>query len=230
MKNISKADGVKKINILILAPKRYHNRVEVVEGLWNKYFDVNIILDEPENIKDYFKMPIDILFLWYKKMHHFEFENYGIFQANNERFKYIVLKKHVDVEEDIQIYKELADDIVYLDEKELYVWKSLAILRRFWNTASKDTTIIYKGIIADFIDHKFNVERKDVELTNKEEHLLRIFMCNIGKFIPKARLFKSIWGYDDDISRSLDQMIFKLRKKIGSNYITTSRTKGFKFE
>lgn len=221
---------VKQISILVLAPAHQHEQMKKLQEIWNKYFSVNVIIDVPNNITEYFKTPIDILFLWYKQEDAFQLEYYQIFQNNNEMFKYIVMKENLEPETDVQIYKRLVDDIVYLKDERLFEWKTVAILRRFWNTASKDTTIIYKGIIADFIDHKFIVDRIEVSLTQKEEKLLRIFMTNIGKFLNKRKLFKSIWGFEEDTTRVLDQIIFKLKKKIGKDLFYNSRTKGYKFE
>ncbi|NQZ66112.1 MAG: winged helix-turn-helix domain-containing protein [Mycoplasmatales bacterium] len=219
----------KNFNIVVLVPEDFINSWKNATALWDKYFEVNQVIDLPNNISNYLDKSIDLLFLHVDNIDEFKVGYYKFFQENNKHFKYVVISNKYS-DDDYNIYRQLADDIVYVDVEKVAKWKTLAILRRYWNTYSKPSTIIYGDIIADFVDNKISVNTKMVDLTKKETDLLRYLMQNKLKFIPKNIIFKNVWGHDEDTSRTLDQMIFKLKRKIGSEYFHSSRKKGYKFE
>lgn len=219
----------KKINILTLVPKSKFSKARELQGEWEKYFNINHIIDVPETLKNYIHNGPDVLFLWSKQQDEFRLEYYKELKDVKKHFRYAIVKVSRD-SSDFEIYKKLADDIVYTDDWKVAKWKTIAILRRYWNTFSKPTTIIYKNIIADFIDNKITVNNIGIDLTRKEIQLLKVFMNNIGIFIPKKEIFNKIWGYEEDTSRTLDQMFFKLKKKIGPELFISSRLEGYKFE
>ena len=57
-----------------------------------------------------------------------------------------------------------------------------------------------------------------VELTPKELKLLQIFYTAPGEVLSRDRLLNDVWGYNYyGTTRTLDQVIVQLRKKIGDN-------------
>jgi DNA-binding response OmpR family regulator len=71
------------------------------------------------------------------------------------------------------------------------------------------------------IDPKtFQVRRDGVvdELTAKELSLLRLFYTQAGEVLSRDRLLSQVWGYNYyGTTRTLDQTIVQLRRKIGDN-------------
>lgn len=56
------------------------------------------------------------------------------------------------------------------------------------------------------------------ELTAKELKLLQVFHAHAGEVLSLDRLLNEVWGYDYyGTTRTLDQVIMQLRKKIGDN-------------
>lgn len=56
------------------------------------------------------------------------------------------------------------------------------------------------------------------ELTAKELKLLRFFQAHAGEVLSRDRLLNEVWGYNYyGTTRTLDQVIVQLRKKIGDN-------------
>ncbi len=51
-----------------------------------------------------------------------------------------------------------------------------------------------------------------VTLNKKEFELLKYFMENAGKVIPRDRLLTEVWGYDAGETRTLDNHVARLRK------------------
>ena len=198
---------------------------------WEKYFNINHEVINPKKIASLLNKKIDILFLEEESVELFKFNYYGIFQNNNDMFKYVLLKKDFEPETEALLYKNLADDIVHYGDETLAKWSSIAVLRRYWNMYAKKTTKIYKTIIADFIENNFSVNGKEISLTSKEARLLRLFMDNRKTYFTKDQLFKKVWKIkDEDRTRVVDQILFKLKKKIGKEFFTTSRAKGVMFE
>ena len=217
------------IKIVSLFPvakrKKWLNTHRIIE----KYINFQEEIDTPMNMALYLTQPIDILFIDSGSFNAFKVKHYNLFKINKDNFKLIVVKDKPDMD-DIQIFKGLADDILHISNPKIAEWKKLAILRRYWNSSSKPTTIIYKDIIADFIDNNIFINNVEVILTSKERDLFKFLLEKRGSFTSKRKIYKEIWGYDDDVTRTLDQMFFKLKKKIGVEYLHSSRTKGYKIE
>ena len=68
---------------------------------------------------------------------------------------------------------------------------------------------------------------KELDLSNKEYQLLRYFMLNEGKVLPRENILSDVWGYDGGETRTLDNYVAKLRK-MGLNFETVFGV-GYKF-
>jgi DNA-binding response OmpR family regulator len=72
------------------------------------------------------------------------------------------------------------------------------------------------------------------ELTAKELKLLQLFHVHAGEVLSRDRLLNEVWGYNYyGTTRTLDQVIVQLRKKIGDNggepkYLLTVHGVGYK--
>jgi len=97
-----------------------------------------------------------------------------------------------------------------------------ALLRRS-QTAQKAETLLEEAfqIGGAKIDPKtFQLQRNgDVEeLTAKELKLLQLFYKSPGEVFSRDRLLNEVWGYNYyGTTRTLDQVIVQLRKKLGDN-------------
>jgi len=97
-----------------------------------------------------------------------------------------------------------------------------ALLRRTSPTAAGDAnshTPFHIGSAT--VDPKtFQLKRgKSVEeLTAKELKLLQLFFAHPGEVLSRDRLLNDVWGYNYyGTTRTLDQVIVQLRKKLGDN-------------
>lgn len=85
----------------------------------------------------------------------------------------------------------------------------------------------------DLNSGKVTVNNVEVMLTLKEYDLLTYFMQNKGMVLSKEAILNRVWGYDYyGDPRTVDTHIKRLRDKLEdrSNYITTIRGRGYKFE
>ena len=204
-----------------------------VELEWAKYFNFNHKIISPKEIDNIKNKKVDILFVsdrYFDKLSNALIKN--LIDKNNQ-FNFVVISdKDNNKDNIVHFLKNYVDHIIYRDfDAEVVKWKSIAILRRYWNTYAKPTTLMYKNIIADFVENKVSVNGLDIDLTTKELKILWYFMNAIGEYIAKDKLFKKVWEVNDsDSTRVLNQMIFKLKNKLGKEYFHTKRLKGIKFE
>ncbi|MGL5308825.1 MAG: winged helix-turn-helix domain-containing protein, partial [Metamycoplasmataceae bacterium] len=109
-------------------------------------------------------------------------------------------------------------ELIYKDDGYEYLkWKMIAILRRSWDSHSKKTVIIHKGMILDNLKNAFYFNDVKIHLTKKELQLMNMLMNNSsGNFISKQKIFAAIWNDNgEDYTRVVDQVIFKIKKKVG---------------
>jgi len=60
--------------------------------------------------------------------------------------------------------------------------------------------------------------RAVVELTAKEVKLLQVFHAHVGEVLSRDKLLNEVWGYNYyGTTRTLDQVVVQLRKKLGDN-------------
>ena len=96
-----------------------------------------------------------------------------------------------------------------------------ALLRRGGNSASVQTDDMPFKIGDATIDPKtFQVKRGKAtdELTAKEVKLLQVFHAHAGEVLSRDKLLNEVWGYNYyGTTRTLDQVIVQLRKKLGDH-------------
>ena len=96
-----------------------------------------------------------------------------------------------------------------------------ALLRRVKPAGGKADSADVFQIGSATIDPKtFQVKRgKTVdELTAKELKLLQVFHAHAGEVLSRDKLLNEVWGYNYyGTTRTLDQVIVQLRKKLGDN-------------
>jgi DNA-binding response OmpR family regulator len=114
-----------------------------------------------------------------------------------------------------------------------------ALLRRTATAAAKDGRgDTFKIGLAEIDPRKFQIRRgKTIEdLTAKELKLLQLFHSRPGEVLSRDQLLNEVWGYNYyGTTRTLDQTVVQLRKKIGDNgsrpkHILTVHGVGYKLD
>jgi two-component system OmpR family response regulator len=68
-----------------------------------------------------------------------------------------------------------------------------------------------------------------VDLTAQEASVLSYLFHNAGRFVSNAELSEHVYEYDRDRdSNTIAVFILRLRKKLGSDLIETSRGRGYR--
>ena len=111
-----------------------------------------------------------------------------------------------------------------------------AVLRRSSGSPDQDSgSFIFGHLKIDCQGLKGTTENKIVEFSPREMKLICLFHENRGKVLSRDRLYDCGWGQDYlPSSRSLDQFISQLRKKIEKNpaapqIIMTVPTAGYRY-
>ena len=115
-----------------------------------------------------------------------------------------------------------------------------ALLRRGGNAAAgeiaNETPFNIGGATIDPKTFQLKRGRVVAELTAKELKLLQLFHAHPGEVLSRDRLLNDIWGYNYyGTTRTLDQVIVQLRKKLGDNgsepkHLLTVHGVGYKLE
>jgi DNA-binding response OmpR family regulator len=98
-----------------------------------------------------------------------------------------------------------------------------AVLRRSQTSTaagSGDSEAAFQIGAAKIDTKTFEIKRGKVtdELTAKELKLLQLFHAHPGEVLSRDRLLNQVWGYNYyGTTRTLDQVIVQLRKKLGDN-------------
>ncbi len=91
-----------------------------------------------------------------------------------------------------------------------------AVLRRTLKNQSQIFCV--GGAEINLTEHKAYLNKKEVELTNREFELMEVLIRNRNIALSREKLLDLVWGYDYiGDTRTVDVHIAKLRKKLGLN-------------
>jgi DNA-binding response OmpR family regulator len=104
-------------------------------------------------------------------------------------------------------------------------------LRQGHDTAlPREDLLTAGGVRLDLRTRRAAVGEKEVDLSAREFALAEIFMVNAGQVLSREQLLDHVWGLDfDPGSNVVDVYVGYLRKKFGSDTITTVRGMGYRF-
>lgn len=118
-----------------------------------------------------------------------------------------------------------ADDYV---SKPFSVLELTARVNAALRRKRKDSTLTRGALTIDCDSMTVTQNGERLELNKKEFELLKFFMANAGKVLPRETLLTEIWGYESGETRTLDNHVARLRKA-GITGIETVFGVGYKF-
>ena len=117
-----------------------------------------------------------------------------------------------------------ADDYI---SKPFGVLELVARVRAALRRSHKSGSLQKGSLVINMETMTVTFRGKELDLSNKEYQLLRYFMLNEGKVLPRENILSDVWGYDGGETRTLDNHIARLRK-LGLNFETVFGV-GYKF-
>ena len=93
------------------------------------------------------------------------------------------------------------------------------------------TELIRDDVRIDLLKRQVWVKDQLVELSARELSLAEILLRNRGNVLSREQLLSHVWGFDfDPGSNVVDVYIGYLRKKLGSDFVTTVRGFGYRVD
>lgn len=84
-----------------------------------------------------------------------------------------------------------------------------------------------EGVELDFPMRRARVAGQEVPLTAKEWGILDVLASARGRVVPRTRIIEEVWGDDASAAASLDVLMTRIRKKLGSDAVRTVRGEGY---
>jgi DNA-binding response OmpR family regulator len=113
--------------------------------------------------------------------------------------------------------------------KELLIRVETILKREFFHK-NDDKIQIDKDIFYNTKNNLLTIKNKDIQLSNKEAILLKLFIKKIDQIISHEIIYDSLWEYDETISESaLRTYIKNLRKYLGKEKIVSIKKLGYRF-
>ncbi len=95
--------------------------------------------------------------------------------------------------------------------------------------APEVTVLSSQGVSLDLRTRRVQVGERTIDLTAREFTLLELFLRHPGQVLSREQMLSHVWGYDyDPASNIVDVYVRALRRKIGTEQITTVRGMGYR--
>ncbi len=192
-----------KFSVLTFGSKNFNTSLEELKDYFNFTLTFHSENSELESYQDY-----DVLLVHGDFLEKIDFMK-SLFKKDDQ-IKIVLSKPN-------QIISAKFHDKLLLpfsvDELNKIIENSI-VKKRF----SKNSGIIIKEYNLDKNEKKLSKGSNFIALTEKEIHLLELFLKNSGS-IPKDEILKKVWKYAKDVdTHTVETHIYRLRKKIKDKF------------
>ncbi len=148
----------------------------------------------------------------------------------------VIILSAKDSEADIVTALELgADDYVTkpYSLRELLA-RIRAAMRRNVATEVEESVVTFGNAVLDPTRYELRIEDTVFALPRKEFEVMQMLASRVGRIVSRTDLLAEVWGYGWTDSKTLDQHVRRLRRKLeavtGAPVITTVRGVGYRLE
>ncbi len=153
-------------------------------------------------------------------------------RASGSDLPVIVLTARDSVTDTVSALEGGADDYMPKPFKfaELLARVRLRLRQANEQPNAREDTIEVGSVRLDLRSRQVTRGGKEIDLSAREFKLAEIFMLNASQVLSREQLLSHVWGYDfDPGSNVVDVYVGYLRKKFGSDSISTVRGMGYRF-
>lgn len=151
-------------------------------------------------------------------------------RAAGAQFPVLVLTARSDWTEKVEAIDAGADDYVvkpfHLEE---LLARTRALLRR--STAQSSAVLVCGSLTIDTRRSTVAVEGHAIDLTANEYKILTVLAHRPGEPVSRSQLFEHLYSHDAERdSNTVEVFVARLRRKVGSERISTVRGSGYRLE
>ncbi len=153
-------------------------------------------------------------------------------RAQGSRLPVIVLTARDSVTDTVSALEGGADDYMAKPFRfaELLARVRLRLRQSADQPAGRPDAVTVGGIRLDLLTRTAVRDGREVELSAREFTMTEFFLRNAGRVLSREQLLSHVWGYDfDPGSNVVDVYVGYLRRKLGSDAISTVRGMGYRF-
>ena len=153
-------------------------------------------------------------------------------RAQGSAIPVIVLTARDSVTDTVQALDGGADDYMAKPFRfaELLARVRLRLRQQTDGSAAREDALTVGNIRLDLRERVAFRDGRTIDLSAREFQLLELFMLNVGLVLSREQLLSHVWGYDyDPGSNVVDVYVGYLRRKLGSEVISTVRGMGYRF-
>ena len=149
-------------------------------------------------------------------------------RQTNTKLPVLLLTARSEIDDKVTGLDSGADDYLAKPFEMTELLARLRVLGRRLSTV-KSSEMVIGQVSLDTVDHMVSVDGEQLELPRKEYMLLKTLMENAGRVVTRTTLETRLYDWGEEVaSNALEVHIHHLRKKLGSDFITTIRGVGYK--
>lgn len=148
----------------------------------------------------------------------------------------IMLTAKSSTDDIVQGLDQGADDYITKPPRLLELLARVRVQLRSQDDEEPEGQYTFDTFQVDLRRQVITKDGQEVHLTTHENAVLQYLIVRTGTEVSRNELLKEVWGYAPNmVTRTVDNQILKLRKKIEDNpsrprYILTVHGKGYRFE
>ena len=218
-------DRLKKLNLLFLEDNEEFakNTTEFLSIYFEKVLHSNNIQDA---LKLYADNRIDVIISDIKVNDGNGLDFIKSIREKNKTVPIVVLSAHKD---ESFLFKAIPLNITSYELKPLSYSKFLALLKKLSDLFIIDTSFFqHQSFSYSFKNKTLMINNKEINLTKKELLFLELIIQNKDSVVSNETIQRDVW--DDQLmsDSAIKNLVFRLRKKLGVEFITCITGIGYK--
>ncbi len=220
-------DGLKSLNLLFLEDNEEFatNTMEFLNLYFKQVYHSPTIQNAMKLFDDY---KIDVIFSDIKVQDGNGLTFIEAIREKNREIPIVILSAHKD---ESFLFKAIPLHITSYELKPLRYDAFIALLQKIadiFTPASQHLVVLKNGLCYDFRKKDFVLGDTRIKLANQEILFVELMLANSEKIVTTDMIQRNVWQEKTMSDSALKNLLFRLRKKVGYEFITTVQCLGYK--